>query len=287
MEHWTELRTALMVARLGTVKAAAEELGVHRATVNRHVDLLESAFGVPLFQRHARGYSLTETGSDMLEIANRADEMFIDLAGRSRGREGRLSGTLVVTALAGVAPLVMPALRDFHIAHPQIALDFVAGAELARLEHGEAHVAFRAGAKPETPDYVVQPFRRIRFGLYANQSYVDRAGFPDREHLDGHDFIGSVGKPVPYPFADWMDANVPPSALALQTTDQLVVMSAISAGMGLGFLAEPDVSGQEGLVEVIPPSDAWSAAVWIVTHVDLHRTAKVQAFLSCIKALNG
>src|SRR6056297_1174072 len=146
MQYWTELRTALMVARFGTVSSAAEALGVHRATVNRHVETLEGAFGAPLFQRHARGYALTDAGRDMLEVAARADEMFADLAGRARGKAGQLSGSLIVTALSGVAPLVMPAIRAFHIAHPQIALEFVAGAQLARLEHGEAHVAIRAGA---------------------------------------------------------------------------------------------------------------------------------------------
>ena len=44
------MRTALMVARLGTVKATAEALGVHRATVSRHVDTLEAAFRAPLSQ---------------------------------------------------------------------------------------------------------------------------------------------------------------------------------------------------------------------------------------------
>ena len=285
MEHWTEMRTALMVARLGTVKAAAEVLGVHRATVNRHVDTLEAAFGSPLFQRHARGYTLTETGRDLLEIANRADEMFTDLAGRSRGREGRLSGTLIVTALGSVAQLITPALRDFHLAHPEIALEFIAGAQLARLEHGEAHVAFRAGPRPQTPDYVVQLFRRFRFGLYASQDYVDRAGRPDGDHLDGHAFIGSVGEPSPLPFKGWMDAHIPSSALALTTTDQQVVYSAICDGMGIGFVAEHRAAGQRDLVEIIPPSDAWSSALWIVTHVDLHRTAKVQAFLAQVRAL--
>lgn len=284
MEYWMELRTALMVARLGTVSAAAEALGVHRATVNRHVETLEGAFGAPLFQRHARGYALTDAGRDMLEVAARADEMFADLAGRARGKAGQLSGSLIVTALAGVAPLVMPAVRAFHLAHPQIALEFVAGAQLARLEHGEAHVAIRAGAKPEVPDYVVTLFRRVRFGLYASREYVDRAGQPDPDRLDGHRFVGSVGVPRPVPYADWMNANVPPEALALHTTDQQVMHSAVCEGMGLGFLAEHDARVRPDLVEVIPPGDAWSAALWLVTHVDLHRTSKVQAFLSHLKA---
>lgn len=283
VDHWTELRTALTLARLGTVSAAAEALGVHRATVGRHVDTLEGAFGAPLFQRHARGYVLTDAGRDMLEVAARADEMFADLAGRTRGRVGQLSGSLIVTALAGVAPLVMPAIREFHRAHPQIALEFLAGAQLARLEHGEAHVALRAGAKPEVPDYVVTLFRRLRFGLYASQSYIDHAGHPDPQNLEAHSFVGSVGQPGRAPFTGWMNTHVAPQALALRTTDLAVQQSAVCAGLGLGFLAEHDVSHRADLVEVIAPNDAWSTALWTVTHVDLHRTTKVQAFLEHLK----
>ncbi|MDG4648936.1 LysR family transcriptional regulator [Roseibacterium sp. SDUM158017] len=287
MHYWTELRTALMVARLGTVSAAAEALGVHRATVNRHIETLEGAFGAPLFQRHARGYALTDAGRDMLEVAARADEMFADLAGRARGKAGQLSGSLIVTALSGVAPLVMPAIRDFHLSHRQIALEFVAGAQLARLEHGEAHVAIRAGAKPGMPDYVVTLFRRLRFGLYASQGYIDRSGYPDPDRLDEHCFVGSVAVPRPVPYAHWMNAKVSPEALALQTTDQQVLHSAVCEGLGLGFLAEHDACVRPDLVEIIPPGDAWSTALWIVTHVDLHRTAKVQAFLEHLRPLGG
>ncbi len=284
MDHWTELRTALTLARLGTVSAAAEALGVHRATVNRHVETLEGAFGAPLFHGHARGYALTDAGRDMLEVAGRADEMFADLAGRSRGKAGQMSGSLIVTALAGVAPLVMPAIRDFHLAHPQIALEFVAGAQLARLEHGEAHVAIRAGTKPDVPDYVVSLFRRLRFGLYASRGYIERAGRPDPDRLDGHRFVGNVDRPGLAPFTGWMNANVSLAALALQTTDLIVLHSAVCEGLGLGFLAEHDACVRSDLVEVIPPGDAWSTALWTVTHVDLHRTTKVQAFLSHLKA---
>ena len=284
MDHWTELRTALMLARHGTVSAAAEALGVHRATVNRHVETLEGVFGAPLFHRHARGYTLTDAGRDMLEVAGRADEMFADLAGRSRGQAGRLSGSLVVTALAGVAPLVMPAVRNFHLAHPEIELEFRAGAELARLEHGEAHLAVRAGPKPQEPDYVVTLFRRVRFGLYASRDYVARAGLPDPDRLEGHRFVGSVDTLSPLPYADWMQANVPASALALRTTEPLVLHAAVCEGLGLGFLADHDALVRPDLVPVIPPGDAWAVELWTVTHVDLHRTSKVQAFIAAMRS---
>ena len=104
MQHWTELRTALMLARHGTVSAAAEALGVHRATVNRHIDTLETVFQTKLFQRHARGYTLTEDGLDMLEVAS-APMKCLSTAGRNRGKSGQLSGRLVVTALPGLLRL--------------------------------------------------------------------------------------------------------------------------------------------------------------------------------------
>lgn len=279
MQYWTELRTALMLARHGTVSAAAEALGVHRATVNRHIDTLEGEFQAKLFQRHARGYTLTESGQEMLDVAGRADEMFADLAGRNRGRSAGLSGTLVVTALSGIAPLVTPALRDFHIAHPQIKLEFAAGADLARLEHGEAHVAFRAGRKPDTPDYVVTLFRHIRFGLYASRAYIRRRGHPTTKELPRHSFVGSFEHPARLPFSTWANTHVGGEAVALKSTDQQVIHHCVKDGLGLGFLPEHDSARDPDLVEIAPPSQDWSVPIWTVTHVDLHRTQKVQQFL--------
>ncbi len=63
MDNWDELRTAYQVARLGTVSGAAEVLGVHHATVIRHIDALEGRMGVKLFQRHSRGIHADRGGA--------------------------------------------------------------------------------------------------------------------------------------------------------------------------------------------------------------------------------
>lgn len=283
MQFWTELRTALMLARHGTVSAAADALGVHRATVNRHIDTLEAEFQTKLFQRHARGYTLTESGQEMLEVAGRADEMFADLAGRNRGRSATLSGNLIVTSLSGIAPLVTPALRDIHLTHPQIRLEYAASADLARLEHGEAHVAFRAGPKPDTPDYVVSLFRNIRFGLYASRGYVSRRGQPTSDDLAEHSFVGTREQPSRLPVTGWVKTHVDADNISLETADQYVVLSAVRDGIGMGFLAEHEAIGDPNLVELCPPSQDWSVPIWVVTHVDLHRTEKVQQFLDYVR----
>jgi len=69
LENWNEVRTAYHVARLGTLSAAAEFLGVHHATVIRHIDALETRLQSKLFHRNPRGYMPTEAGRDLMQIA--------------------------------------------------------------------------------------------------------------------------------------------------------------------------------------------------------------------------
>ena len=110
IDTWDEIRTAYQVARLGTVSGAAEVLGVHHATVIRHIDALEKRLGTRLFQRHARGYTPTEAGQDLLSVAQMTNEHFAQLASRIKGFGETVAGELVVTSIAGVSELLVPAL---------------------------------------------------------------------------------------------------------------------------------------------------------------------------------
>ena len=167
MDNWDEVRTAYQVARMGTVSGAAEVLGVHHATVIRHIDAIEARLGVKLFQRHARGYTPTEAGDDLLRVAQATEDQFNQLVGRMKGRGEDVSGELVVTSLGSIAPLVVPTLTAFQEMHPDLIVRYLTGDRLFRLEYGEAHVAIRAGSAPDQPDNVVQPFRQEEVGLYA------------------------------------------------------------------------------------------------------------------------
>ena len=86
MDNWDEVKTALHVARIGTVSGAAEVLGVHHATVIRHIDALEERLGVKLFQRHPRGYTATEAGEDLCRVAQTAQDQFAQFARVHAGR---------------------------------------------------------------------------------------------------------------------------------------------------------------------------------------------------------
>jgi|TARA_B110000902_G_scaffold248981_1_gene306682 DNA-binding transcriptional LysR family regulator len=284
VNNWDEIKTAYQVARMGTVSGAAEVLGVHHATVIRHIDALEGQLGVKLFQRHARGYTATEVGDDLFRVAQATDDQFNQLVGRIKGRGTDVSGELVVTSLVSLAPRMAPLLVAFQHKHPDVVVRYLTGERLFRLEYGEAHVAIRAGTAPDQPDNVVQPFVRQRMGLYASKSYVAQYGKPnDASDYSSHRFVGHDDDDSRAPFNRWLREKVPEAALTFRSTDVRALEQAVLAGAGIGFIPVTDAQANPDLIEVFPHQEEWSAPLWLVTHVDLHRTTKVQAFLNFLK----
>lgn len=285
MENWDEIRTAFQVARLGTVSGAADVLGVHHATVIRHIDALEKRLGAKLFQRHARGYTPTESGRDLLAVAQTTDEQFGQLASRIKGQGEEVAGEMVVTAITGIADLLTPVLAAYQAAHPKVIIRFLTDMRVFRLDYGEAHVAIRAGEAPQEPDNVVQPLVKMENGLYAARSYIAAHGLPlTVEDLAHHRFIGPDNVDNRAPFYRWLRDRVAPERIVVRITEPSANLAALEAGMGLGFCGSHYANSHPDLVEVMAPRPEWDAPLWIVTHVDLHRTLKVQSFLTCLKA---
>ena len=284
MDNWDEIRTAYQVARLGTVSGAADVLGVHHATVIRHIDALEGRLGVKLFQRHARGYTATEAGEDLLRVATATDDQFSQLVGRIKGRGADVSGDLIVTSLVSLAPLLAPALTEFQTQNPDVIVRYLTGDRLFRLEYGEAHVAIRAGSPPDQPDNVVQPFVPQKMGLFASAAYAERNGIPKgAQNYAEHNFVGHDDETSRAPFNRWLRAQVPEANITFRSTDMRAMEQAVLSGAGIGFLSLWEAAKHEGLTQVCDPHVDWAATLWLVTHVDLHRTSKVQSFLTFLK----
>ncbi len=282
--NWDEIRTAYQVARLGTVSGAAGVLGVHQATVIRHIDALEARVGARLFQRHARGYTPTEAGLDLLTVAQATGDQFAQLSGRIHGRGEEVTGELIVTALPGLSPLLVPVLVRFQTVNPGLVVRFLTDIRVFRLEYGEAHVAIRAGAPPQEPDNVVQEFHKVCGAFYASPDYVGRMGQPGDEHdLGGHAFVSFDADPPQGPFARWLRSRVAPEQIVFRTSDIAAMQRAVLEGAGIGFLSVTEARRHPGLVQVLPPRTEWNSPLWLVTHVDLHRSMKVQAFTRFLK----
>lgn len=281
---WDEIRTAYHVARMGTVSGAADALGVHHATVIRHIDALEARLGTKLFQRHPRGYTATEPGLELLKVAQMTEDQFAHLAARITGATSEVAGELVVTSLPGLTDLVLPTLGRLQAEYPGLRVRYVSDARLFRLEYGEAHVAIRAGGRPQEPDNVVQPLCTYFMGLYASQAYIDRHGLPkDEDDLKGHRFIGPVEPDSRAPFMVWLRDRVDEDAIVFRSNELGAMRDAVGAGVGLGFLSLLSARTDPGLIEVLPHRAEWDSTLWLVTHVDLHRTPRVQSFVKALR----
>ena len=285
MENWDEIKTAYQVARTRTVSGAAEKLGVHHATVIRHIDALEARLGIKLFQRHARGYTPTEAGEDLLRVAQATEDQFSQLASRIKGSGAGVSGDLVVTSLVSLVPRMAPLLVAFQEEYPSVVVRYLTGDRLFRLEYGEAHVAIRAGRAPDQPDNVAQALTDQGMGLYASPAYIAAHGLPaGPEEYSDHRFVGHEDADSRAPFYQWLSQAVPRENVVFRSNDTQALSLGVMAGAGIGFLTTQEAEARPEMVQVAPPRPEWSAPLWLVTHMDLHRTRKVQALVQFLKA---
>ena len=283
-DNWDEVRTAYQVARLGTVSGAADALGVHHATVIRHIDSLEDRLGVKLFQRHARGYTATEAGLDLLQVAQTTADQFAHLAGRLRGQGSAVTGELLVTSVSTLSELLIPVLADYQHEHPDLQVRYLTDTRVFRLEYGEAHVAIRAGNQPNEPDNIVQRLGDMCTGMFAHKSYAEKYGIPQTEaEYAQHNFVGPTEDNHRALFYRWMREHVPAQSVRFRVNDLRDAFGAVISGAGIGMVPIWQAVARNDLVQVLPPRDEWATKIWLVTHVDLHRTAKVQSFTAKLK----
>lgn len=287
MNNWNEIRTAYQVARLGTVTAAADALGLHRVTVIRHIDQLESALGEKLFVRHTKGYAPTPAGRELMAVAQATEDQFDRLALRIRAQAQIRAGEIVLTSLAAVAPLLMPALVAFRDRHPGVVVRHLASAQRLKLERGEAHVAIRAGADRHEPENVVRPLTTVALGLFASRAYEARKGLPTSlDGLKAHDFVALEAADAIVSaklYAEWIDDLRVSDRVVFRSTSLSVVEEAIQAGVGLGFFPTFAGEGHDDLIQILPETIGRDVDLCVVTHVDFHRTPKIQSLLACLR----
>src|SRR5262245_22901767 len=97
MIDWDDVRYFLAVARGGSVRAAAAQLGVNHATVLRRVGQLEEQLGAQMFEKLPSGYRLTEAGEEVIELASQMEASSHLLETRVLGRDQSVRGLLRVT----------------------------------------------------------------------------------------------------------------------------------------------------------------------------------------------
>jgi len=274
---WEDLRTVLAVADASSLASAARALGVNHTTVLRRVNAFEDRLGLRLFERLPTGYVLTAGGEELLASARSMAATVTALERRLAGEDLRLSGTLRVTTTDTLmAALLPPILASFRAVQPGILVEITVGNQIANLTRRDADVAIRPARDP--PEMLIgRRVSSLAFAVYAAPAYL--AAHPGTEDLSAHAWVAPDDSLAASAVGRWMRSEMGSAAVVLRADSLLALRGAAQAGLGLAVLPCYLGDRAEALVRVCPPIERIETALWLLTHEDLRRTARVRAFL--------
>lgn len=269
---WDDYRVVLAIGRAGSLNAAAKALAISHPTVFRRVNAIERAIGVRLFDRARDGYALTPAGEDVMAVALDLEARIAALERQLAGRDQRPAGTVRVattdTLLFGPLP---PLIAAFRQRNPAIVLELAAGNSLANLSRREADVALRPSGDP--PDNLVgRKIARVAFAVYGART--NRSVDPDADAwVVPDDSLSHLRA------SRWLAERGYDRRAAFRANGLVALRDA--AALGLGLCVLPCYLGDlsPALARVGASIAELDNELWLLTHPDLRRVARVRVFL--------
>ncbi len=285
MDDWNDLRLVLAVARAGGLSGAARALGVNHSTAFRRLNALEERLGARLFERLPAGtYAPTPAGDRVAAAAERMETETAALDRDITGRDHRLTGRVRLTMSETFAfRLLAPLMARFRELYPGVVVELLADSRLLSLSRREADVALRA-ARPREAELFGRRLCDVAWTVYGSPKLLAEHGVPRSvAELARLPFIGWGADTVGVGAAEWVEATLPPERIVYRSSSLVHQMVAAREGIGLAALpcyhGDPEPGLRRALAEPVP---ALSRELWVVTHEDLRRTARVRACLDVL-----
>lgn len=274
MNDWDDIRYFLAVARAGSVRAAAEALGVNHSTVLRRIAQLEGRLGARMFERLPSGYTITSAGEEVREFAENMEASSHQLETRVFGRDQSVRGLLRVTLPSPLAGyLLMPDFAEFARLHPDIEMEVLSSGELANLTNREADVAIRVVYDSATLPLNLHGLKgpEVFGGFYIS---VDRLAAWRADGVAPR-WIAVSGHGVP----DWTsEGRAHISAAPFRTTDFETQIAAVRRGIGITALP-CFVGDSDPLLVRVPQTDLHLyGEAWLLTQGEARKTKRVRLF---------
>ncbi len=278
------LRSFEAVARTGSFAAAAQDLHVTHWAIGKQVRLLEDWFGLPLFERHARGVSLTDDGAALLNDVGSAFDRLAAGAARLRRqrRSPRVAGLVRVNALASIAMCwLLPRLGDFQRRYPGIDVRLATTSRRLRYIADAFDIGLRSGSeagpglesRPLMPDLRAPACSPALLRARPIQEVADL-----REHtlLDSTTTRGAWGQ--------WFQVAGATSVLAARTIEfdhTYLQLAAAVEGLGVALASLPLIERDVAAGRLVCPfgAQAWRAPDYaLVVNLERQSDPAVAAF---------
>ena len=248
---------------------------MNHSSAFRRLEALERQLGVRLFERGRSGYAATPAGEAAVTTARRLIDELESLHSRLSGEDMRPHGVVRLTTTDTLVDFLGPMLGAFSTEHPEITIELVVSNAFFLLSRRDADIALRPSA--DVPEHLVG--RRLStlatalYGAPAQAKALRRCGdirrllwvAPDESlsHLAS---------------ARWIAREVAPERVSFRASTLMGLAMAAREGLGVAALPCYLADADRRLRRLTPPLEEMASALWLLTHPDLRRVARVRVF---------
>ena len=277
LARWDHLRVVGVIARSGTLTAAAAELGLDHTTVARQLSSLEQELGTPLFERSRLGLVATPFGEEVIAVCDGMESEVNGLLRRMDGVSASLTGSVRLTATFFLASSVIaPALGELLRLYPGLDIDLIAEDRALDMSRREADIALRL-SRPKASGLVGRKVGTIAFDWYVSAQHPPMGDEP--AWLVYQDAAGTS------PLMRHMLASAKSGRISLRCNAMHALIEAVRAGAGCSLLpclvGDHDPAFHRAEVSHKP----LSMPLWITYHEDLRRSPRIKAVADFLATL--
>ena len=281
---WDKLKIFHAVAEAGNFTKATYILNLSQSAISRQIQSLEYELKAQLFERHARGLSLTENGEYLYKTAHEVISKLKEVESAFVDKKNKPSGKLTVTTVVSFGTTwLTPRIQEFMQLNPEIEIELIFDDRELNLITREADIGIWM-RKPKQLNYIQKKLMNLNYHIYGSAKYLEKYGFPKNENdLSKHKFI-SYGKGTPSPVfnPDWAlklgvkDGKKRKPAMKVNSVYGLLL--AVKSGVGLAALPDYLTHSVSNIVKVLPNIEGPKTEVHFVYPQSLKNVARIVAF---------
>lgn len=224
------------IVRLGSARAAADELGLSPSALSRRVAALEEFIGKRLFTRQHQAMKLTDEGTAFYDaVSPKFDEL-------AAAVEGQVEDSKVLRLHLGVLPLfgtqrLFPRLPELRKAHPRLHIDIDTSPHLLARVGDTLDAAIVLSKQPDPQFHAVRLDHNRVYAFTSTALAAEIGPRPDEATLSRQTFL--IHNELPDSFTAWKQAvglpGLEPAAIDHYDSGQLI-LEASANGLGIAIM---------------------------------------------------
>ena len=285
---WDKLKIFHAVAEAGSFTSATVILNLSQSAISRQIQSLEEDLKVKLFERHARGLTLTENGEYVYKTAHEVISKLKEVETTLSDKKDKPSGKIVVTTVMSFGTTwLTPRIQEFMDLNPEIEVELVFDNKELDLSTRQADIGIFM-RRPKQLNYIQKKLIDLNYHIYGSPKYLEKHGYPKNiNDLNKHKFI-SFGKGAPSPVynPDWAlklgmhDGKKRKSIMKVNSVYGLLL--AVQSGVGLAALPDYIAHNVNNITKVLPEETGKPTETHFVYPASLKNNARLMAFRNFI-----